>query len=65
MVKNQQRQQYGYLASREVGIEPWHTISVDLIGPWMTTVNGQELEFKALTIMDTVMNLSVIRNSSD
>ena len=32
MIKNQ-RQQYGYLTSREVGIEPWHTISVDLIGP--------------------------------
>jgi hypothetical protein len=31
---------------------------VDLIGPWTTTaVNGQELEFKAKTIMDTVTNL--------
>ena len=32
-------------------------MAVDLIGPWKAMVNGQELEFKALTIMDTVTNL--------
>ena len=56
MIKNQGRQ-YGHLAAREVNVAPWHTVSVDLIGPWTTLVNGQELEFKALTIMDTVTNL--------
>ena len=56
MIKNQ-GQQYGHLAPREVALGPWHTISVDLIGPWMATVNEQELEFKALTIMDTTTNL--------
>ena len=58
MIKNQGRQ-YGHLAAQEVNINvaPWHTVSVDLIGPWTTLlVNRQELEFKALTIMDTVTN---------
>ena len=50
MIKNQGRQ-YGHLTAREVNIAPWHTVAVDLIGPWKTLVNGQELEFKALTIM--------------
>ena len=52
MIQNQGRQ-YGHLAAREVNITPWHTVAVDLIGPWKTLVNGQQLEFKALTIMDT------------
>ena len=56
MIKNQGRQ-YGHLAARAVNITPWHTVAVDLIGPWKTVVNGQTLEFKALTIMDTVTNL--------
>ena len=56
MIKNQGRQ-YGHLASQEVNITPWHTEAVDLIGPWKTLVNGQQLEFKVLTIMDTVTNL--------
>ena len=56
MIKNQGRQ-YGHLAAREVNITPWHTVAVYLIGPWKTGVNRQTLEFKALTIMDTVTNL--------
>ena len=56
MIKNQ-GQQYGHLAPREVGLGPWHTILVDLIGPWKATINKQYLEFKALTIMDRAKNL--------
>jgi transposase InsO family protein len=56
MMKNQ-GQQYGHLAPKTVTIAPWETVSVDLIGPWTCDVNGQELEFKALTIMDTATNL--------
>ena len=56
MIKNQGRQ-YRHLVAQEVNIALWHTVSVDLIGPWTTLVNGQELEFKALTIIDTVKNL--------
>ena len=56
IIKNQGRQ-YRHLAAREVIIVPWHTVLVDLIGPWTTLVNGQELEFKVLTIIDTVTNL--------
>lgn len=32
-------------------------VSVDLIRPWTTAVNGQELEVKTKTIVDTVTNL--------
>ena len=55
-MKNQ-GQQYGRLAPKTVTIAPWETVSVDLIGPWTCDANGQELEFKALTIMDTATNL--------
>ena len=47
----------GKAKQNEVNITPWHTVAVDLIEPWKTVVNGQTLEFKALTIMDTVTNL--------
>ena len=30
---------------------------VDLIGPWSVKVNGRLVEFKALTIFGSVMNL--------
>ena len=56
MMKNQ-GQQYGRLAPKTVTIAPWETVSVDLIGPWTCDVNEQQLEFKALTIMDTSTNL--------
>ena len=52
-----QGQQYGHLAPKTVTIAPRETVSVDLIGPWTCDVNGQQLEFKALTILDTATNL--------
>eukprot|EP00957_Ditylum_brightwellii_P044319 3362573-Ditylum_brightwellii.AAC.1 len=36
---------------------PWDEVAVDLIGPWRMQVNGQEVEFNALTCIDPVTNL--------
>jgi hypothetical protein len=49
---------YGHLAPRQAPLLPFSEIAVDLIGPWKGTVQGQELEFYALTIVDQVSTLS-------
>ena len=36
---------------------PFEKFVVDLIGPWSVKVNGRLVEYKALTIIDTVTNL--------
>ena len=36
---------------------PFEIFVVDLIGPWSVKVNGRLVEYKALTIIDTVTNL--------
>jgi hypothetical protein len=36
---------------------PWIEVAVDTIGPWKIEVQGQALEFHALTCIDTVTNL--------
>ena len=36
---------------------PWHDIHINLIGPWKITVNGIDLYFHALTVIDPVTNL--------
>jgi putative transposase len=48
---------YGELPPREATLVPWYEVAVDLIGPWTMLVNGQELEFNALTCIDPVSNL--------
>ena len=50
-------QGYGLLPKREVWIAPWEEVSMDLIGPWKVKVNGQQVEFNALTCIDTASNL--------
>ena len=52
--------QHGELAPREAALIPWQEVAVDLIGPWTLNVAGQELKFLALTIIDTVTNLTEI-----
>ena len=49
---------YGELPSRMAGGMPWHEVAVDLIGPWKINFALAELEFNALTIIDTVSNLT-------
>ena len=48
---------YGLLPKREVRIAPWEEVTINLIGPWKVKVNGQQVEFNALTCIDTASNL--------
>jgi hypothetical protein len=48
---------YGFLPKQEVRIAPWEEVAIDLIGPWKIKVNGQQIEFNALTCIDTASNL--------
>jgi hypothetical protein len=40
-----------------VRIAPWEEVAVDYFGPWKVKVNGQQVEFNALTCNDTALNL--------
>jgi hypothetical protein len=48
---------YGLLPKQEVRIAPWEEVAIHLIGPWKVKVNGQQVEFNALTCIDTASNL--------
>jgi hypothetical protein len=48
---------YGLLPKQEVWIAPWEEVTIDLIGPWKVKVNGQQVEFDALTCIDMALNL--------
>ncbi len=48
---------YGLLPNQEVQIAPWEEVAIDLIGPWKVKVNGQQVEFNALTYIDMASNL--------
>ena len=48
---------YGLLPERELRIAPWEEVAIDLIGPWHFKVNGRQVEFQALTCIDTASNL--------
>jgi hypothetical protein len=47
----------GILPKQEVRIAPWEEVAINLIGPWKVKVNGQQVEFNALTCIDTASNL--------
>ena len=49
---------YGKLPPREANLAPWDEVAVDLIGIWKIEINGQQLEFNALTCIDPVTNLT-------
>jgi len=52
---------YGHLPARNPITAPWYEIAVDLVGPWtMRNSDGNDHEFMALTIIDTVTNLCEI-----
>jgi hypothetical protein len=40
-----------------VQIAPWEEVTINLIGPWKVKVNGQQVEFNALTFIDMALNL--------
>ena len=49
--------QHGQLAPQDAPITPWSEGHIDYIGPWSVKVNGQELKFDALTMIEPVTNL--------
>jgi transposase InsO family protein len=49
---------YGHLAPREALFQPWYEVATDTIGPWTVKVDGVEFPFYALTMIDTVTNLT-------
>ena len=51
---------YGELPPRNAAQTAWQEIAVDLIGPWTIQSRGQEIQFYALTIIDTVTNFCEI-----
>ncbi len=48
---------YGLLPKQEVQIAIWEEVAIDLIGPRKVKVNCQQVEFNALTCIDTDSNL--------
>jgi hypothetical protein len=44
---------YGLLSKQELLIVPWEEVAINLSGPWKIKVNGQQVEFNALTCIDT------------
>ncbi len=48
---------HGLLPKEEVRIAPWEEVTINLIGPWKVKVNGQQVEFNALTCIDKASNL--------
>jgi len=54
---------YGHLPPRDQVLAPWYELAVDSIGPWYIDVGGTRsqagiYEFRALTCIDTVTNLT-------
>ena len=49
---------YGLLPERNIRETPFDDVAVDLIGPWKVDIGNQEVEFKALTCIDPVTNLT-------
>ena len=60
-----QRQKFGSwghseLAPQEAAIAPWHEVACNLIGPWTLPIGNDRLTFSALTVIDTVTNLTEV-----
>ncbi len=49
-------QGYGLLTKLEVRVAPWEEVAINLFGPWKVKVNGQLVEFYALTCIDMAWN---------
>jgi transposase InsO family protein len=49
---------YGLLPERNVRETPWDDVAVDMIGPWNVPIGDRIVQFKALTIIDPVTNLT-------
>jgi hypothetical protein len=49
---------YGELPSKTAPLAPWNEVAIDLIGPWTLQVQDQQHQFRALTCIDPVTNLT-------
>lgn len=49
---------YGHLPTKQVTMQPWNNIAVDLIGPWKIKIGTLEFALRALTSIDTDTNLA-------
>jgi transposase InsO family protein len=58
---------YGHLAPREARVAPWYEVAIDTIGPWEIPMQpgNNVLKFHALTMIDTVTNLTEIMRVRD
>ena len=65
MYKNNGRL-YDYLVPRQtLLVATWTECAVNLIGPLKITIHGREVDFKALTTLDSVTNLLEIIQTND
>ena len=48
---------FGLLPGRDVNINPWHEVAVDMIGTWSIEIRDKWYKFNALTSIDLVTNL--------
>jgi hypothetical protein len=47
----------GLLPKKEMCVACWEEVTINLIGPWVVNINDRQLEFNALTCLDTASNL--------
>ena len=43
---------YGKVPVTDIKQRPWHNICVDLVGPWKANVDGKDVYFHSLTMID-------------
>ncbi len=55
---NKHNQKYGHVPPKQVHqLNHWDEVCVDMIGPWKIKINQFEYTFRALTCIDSVINL--------
>ena len=58
---NKQTKAYGHLPPKDIfHLNPWDDVCVDMIGLWKITIEQTEYFFRALTCIDSVINLPEI-----
>ena len=58
---NKQTIKYGQLPPKDIShLNPWDEVYVDMIGPWKIEINQNEYNFRALTCIDSIINLPEI-----
>ena len=49
---------YGHLPPKQTLVQPWYEVAIDTIGPWEVLIKGKQTPLYAVTIIDTVTNLT-------